>query len=108
MGCAQSFADFVARVGAAPDSARTALIDRFMQAIPQFPFRETASTVHLIYRGPASTVAVPGDANGWNPRRAAMQRLANTDLWHRSETFMPVGVCGDIMRIVGRRIIAGR
>ncbi|MDQ7052165.1 MAG: hypothetical protein Q9P14_04455 [candidate division KSB1 bacterium] len=43
MGCAQSFADFVTRVEAAPDSARTALIDRFMQAIPQFPFRETAS-----------------------------------------------------------------
>jgi enterochelin esterase family protein len=84
---AQSFADFLALLYAAPLNQRPALVDSFMIAVPAFPFREQDTLAHFIYRGSANTINVPGDANGWNPNGAPMTRVEGTDFWYRSEVY---------------------
>jgi len=85
----QTFQDFVNRVSAAPEMQRAALVDSFMGALPSFPFIEQDSTVHFLYRGGASRVNVPGDANVWDPNAFPMTKLSTTDLWYRTERFEP-------------------
>lgn len=80
------FQAFVDRVNAALPGDRAAIVDSFLNAAPAFPFIED-TVAHFVYRGSASTVTVPGDANGWDPAGYPMTRLSTTDLWYRAETF---------------------
>ncbi len=84
---AQTFQDFITRVNAAPDSQRTAIVDSFMNAVGILPLRERDTTCHFIYRGSATSVTVPGDANGWNMNSFPMSRLSTTDLWYHTRSF---------------------
>jgi len=84
---AQTFQDFLSRVAAAPDSARTALVDSFMNAVGSLPLIESDTVAHFIYRGNVSNVTVPGDANGWSTSAFPMVRLSTTDLWYHTRSF---------------------
>jgi len=84
---AQTFQDFINRVNAVPDSERTAIVDSFMNAAGNLPLRERDTACHFIYRGGASSVNVPGDANGWNASSFPMSRLSTTDLWYCTRVF---------------------
>ncbi|MDZ7269944.1 MAG: alpha/beta hydrolase-fold protein [candidate division KSB1 bacterium] len=83
---AQTFQDFLTRVNAAPAAQHEALIDSFLAVHPVLPLRED-TLAHFLYRGTASRVTVPGDANGWNPDAFPMTRLAATTLWYFSRVF---------------------
>ncbi len=83
---AQTFQDFLTRVNAAPATQHEALIDSFLAAHPVLPLRED-TLAHFIYRGTASRVNVPGDANGWNASAFPMSRLAATTLWYHTHRF---------------------
>ena len=84
---AQTFADFLALLTATPLAQRPALVDSFMNAVPAFPYLEQDTLAHFIYRGNASTVTVPGDANNWNINGSPMIRVDGTDFWYRSEVY---------------------
>lgn len=86
-GITQTFQDFVQRVTSAPEPQRAALVDSFMNAAPSFPLIEGGTTAHYIYRGSASSVTVPGDANNWSSSAFPMTNLSTTDFWYRSQTF---------------------
>lgn len=86
---AQTFQDFLNRVAAAPDSVKSAIVDSFMNAVPSFPYIEQDSLVHFLYRGNATSVSVPGDANGWDPNGFPMSRINGTDLWFYTRLFEP-------------------
>jgi enterochelin esterase-like enzyme len=85
----QSFADFLSRVKSLPDSQKYSVVDSFMNAVPGFPFTEQDSLAHFLYRGNATTINVPGDANYWNAAALPMTRISGTDLWYRSEIYPP-------------------
>ena len=84
---AQTFQDFRTRVNAAPESGRTAIVDSFITAAGSLPFIEQDTLAHYIYRGTASSVTVPGDANGWDPGAFPMTRLSTTNLWYHTHIF---------------------
>lgn len=86
---AQTFQHFITRVNSAPEGQRTAIVDSFMNAVGIFPLIEGTTSVHFVYRGSASSVTVPGDANNWTISALPMTRLSTTDLWYRSETYEP-------------------
>jgi enterochelin esterase-like enzyme len=80
------FQAFVDRVNAALPGDRTAIVDSFMSAVPGFPFVED-SIAQFIYRGAATSVTVPGDANGWAQNDFPMAKLSTTDLWYHAHLF---------------------
>jgi enterochelin esterase-like enzyme len=84
---AQTFDAFVARVYSAPQSEQAAIVDSFMAAVPSFPYIESDSIVHLIYRGTTTGITVAGDANEWSATANPMSRLSNTDLWFMTHNF---------------------
>ncbi len=84
---AQDFQAFLTRVNSLPDSQRTAVIDSFMSAMPSFPFIEKDSVVHFIYRGTASNVSVPGDANDWQVSALPMTNIGGTNLWYVTQIY---------------------
>ena len=63
----QSFNGFLSRLNALPESARQAVADSFMHAGHPLPFTENDTIVHFVYNSPAQSVALAGDATGWNP-----------------------------------------
>lgn len=83
----QTFQDFLNRVYAAPDSERAAIVDSFSNAVPQFPLIEFDTLCHFLYRGTATSVTVPGDANQWSAGGFPMTRISTTNLWYRSQVF---------------------
>ena len=82
----QTFQNFISRVTNAPQAQRDALVDSFMAANPVLPLREN-DMAHFIYRGTATRVNVPGDANGWEANAFAMIKLSTTNLWYHSRPF---------------------
>jgi enterochelin esterase family protein len=87
LACSQTFNAFVSRVYSSPESLRTAIVDSFMSAVPDFPYTEQDTVCHFIYRGTATAVTVPGDANEWNPSAFSMSRLSTTNLWFFTRNF---------------------
>lgn len=86
-GEAQTFQDFLLRVTSAPEPQRAAIVDSFMTATPRFPLIERDTLCHFLYRGTATSVTTPGDANGWNAAAFPLSRLSTTDLWYRTVVF---------------------
>ncbi len=84
---ADSFEDFLDRLAAAPSTQRERLVDSLMHASGSFPLVENDTRVHFIYRGNASRVTIPGDANGWDQNAFPMRRASSTDLWYRTQIF---------------------
>lgn len=82
----QTFQDFITHVNNAPQAQRDALVDSFLSANPALPLYEF-NAAHFIYRGTATRVNVPGDANGWDANAFAMTKLSTTNLWYHSRTF---------------------
>ncbi len=81
-----SFQALIDRVNAALPGDRTAIVDSFMAAAPAFPFIED-SIAQFIYRGAATTVTIPGDANDWTQSAFPMTKLSTTDLWYFPKIF---------------------
>ena len=73
------FAAFLSDVAQAED--KTAVVDRFIDSVDQFPFVEGASRAHFIYRGPAEDLAIAGDLIGARIERP-MTRADGTDLFY--------------------------
>lgn len=67
-----------------PDpAARATRLDELfslLEAAGQVPYAQGRKAAFL-YRGPASSVAFPGDHTGWNPGAAPAARLADSDVW---------------------------
>ena len=76
------FNAFVNRVNLASQAERGAVVDSFMTAADSLPFVEQKQYVYYIYRGTASSITVPGDANGWSTSASPMTNLYGTDLWY--------------------------
>jgi len=87
--CAALAASFAA-IAAEPDAGRrAAAVDTLWADLcrdGRVPFVAGDSVVFL-FRGEASGVAFPGDANGWDPAAAPAVRVPGTDVWARVETF---------------------
>ncbi len=80
------FLAFYERVTNAGFLDRSALVDSFMASNPVLPFIED-TIAQFIYRGPATTVNVPGDLNGWSTGGDPMTKLSTTDLWYLPRVF---------------------
>lgn len=83
------FGAFFGRVAAAPELERPAIVDSFMATILSFPLVEEDTIAYFLYRGDATTMNVPGDANGWNTGAFPMARISGTNLWFRQAVFEP-------------------
>ena len=89
---ARALLDAAAAAGAVADpAARTAAVTALWsslrpgQATSRVPF-VAADTAVFLYRGTAASVAVAGDATGWQPT-AALVRQGQSDLWLRTDRF---------------------
>ena len=83
------FGEFVRRVRDAKNKA--AEIDSFMAKQDGFPIIEGQSTVHFLYRGDATDVAISGtmvDKDEWASKEP-MERIAGTDLFFKSFSLYP-------------------
>ncbi len=89
MVCGPQFIQLVNRVRGVPEGNRSAVVDSFWTGHPVMPLIENDSLCEFLYRGSATSVAVPGDVNEWVAASAPMQRLASTDLWYWSEVLYP-------------------
>ncbi|MBN2355733.1 T9SS type A sorting domain-containing protein [candidate division KSB1 bacterium] len=84
---AQSFVQFTTKVNISPPEERQALVDSFLVAVGDFPYIENDTLVHFLYYGTASSVHVPGDANGWSVNGFPMFKLSTTNLWYVTKNF---------------------
>jgi enterochelin esterase family protein len=83
----QSFGDFLLLLDQYPDSLKQSKVDSFLTANSVFPIIEQDTIAHFLYHGTASSVTVPGDANGWDPSRFPMLNVTGTDLWYCTHDF---------------------
>ncbi len=83
------FTSFLQRVYSLPEGARQAVADSFYQAAGNLPLIVADSAVYYLYRGGATSVALAGDANGWDPSRHAFNRVSGTNLWFLRQTYEP-------------------
>ncbi len=86
----RQFTDSLETVAAIPDAVeREAAVGALWNALVdagRVPFALGDSAAFL-YRGPASTLAVAGDHNGWNPNAGTMGRAGPSDVWMRIYAF---------------------
>jgi enterochelin esterase-like enzyme len=78
----QTFNDYIARLNIAPLADRPAIVDSFMNAAGSFPFIESDTLAHFIYRGTASAVNLAGDQTGWDPTGHSFVHISGTDFWY--------------------------
>lgn len=67
---------------------KTAVIDKYLKSITQFPIIESDGRVVFVYHGPAKDVLVGGDVTGFGAARP-LTRVEGTDLFYRMERFEP-------------------
>jgi enterochelin esterase family protein len=78
----QRFERFFHRLNSMPEPERQAVADSFMAAVQTFPLHENDTLVYFLYTGKdTESVALAGDATGWNPGES-FTRLAGTTLWY--------------------------
>ena len=88
----RSFQDRLAAIAAVADeSQRDAQLDDLwtqLKRAGKIPYVQDDHAAFL-YRGPADSVAIAGDFNGWNPAQESWQakQLAGTDLWMLEKSF---------------------
>lgn len=80
---ADGFNDFITLVNITPGDQRQALVDSLMADLPggRAPITE-ADRAWFLYQGTASSLAIAGDMNGWNPN-ISLNLISGTDLWYR-------------------------
>ncbi|MEI6455124.1 MAG: alpha/beta hydrolase-fold protein [bacterium] len=83
---AQTFQDFLNRVGSLPEANHQAVVDSFMNAANTFPFIEDDTLTHFIYQGTATGIKVAGDATGWSPE-LVMEMIAGTNFWYHTTSY---------------------
>ena len=83
MGRFARFLDDVARA-----ENKTRIVNRFINSIVQFPFVETDTRVHFIFRGTADDVAIAGDVIGARQEQP-MTRVEGTDLFYYTAELDP-------------------
>lgn len=82
-----AFSDLLTLVEDLDSAVFTELVNNYLDTLSQAPVIESGTDAYFIYSGTASTVAVAGDFNGWNPSGRNFSRLGTTNLWYRKETF---------------------
>lgn len=83
--------DLLARAAIADPAERTTQVNALWNSLKtagQVPYAQ-GGQVAFLYRGSASSVAWPGDFNGWNPSPISSRgaQLAGTDLWMLEKSF---------------------
>ncbi|MFH0990963.1 MAG: alpha/beta hydrolase-fold protein [bacterium] len=84
---AQSFPTFLSKLTAVNESERPALVESYLTVSRTYPIIENDTLVYFIYRGPATSVTIPGDPNHWNGNAFPMIQVPGTDLWYYSKSF---------------------
>lgn len=82
----QSFQSFIDHLNALPVYERQAVADSFLHAGHSFPYKENDTLVHFIYTADVTSVAVAGDATGWNPS-LSLSRISGTTFWYLSRYY---------------------
>lgn len=82
----QSFAQLINRLNALPEAQRQSVADSFMNAGHSFPFTENDTLVHFVYNAAAQSVAMAGDATGWNPDKY-LTRISGCNFWYYSTSY---------------------
>ncbi|MCI0514125.1 T9SS type A sorting domain-containing protein [candidate division KSB1 bacterium] len=88
-GFAQQFDAFLQRIQRLPDSLKQASADSYLQKLPGYPWIEQETVAHFLLRKSATSVTIPGDANGWDPQAFNMRRITNTNWWYYTQIFEP-------------------
>lgn len=83
----ENFSELIETVNLADSVDQFELVDEFFETVSSFPIIETDTDVYFIYTGEASSVAVAGDFNQWNPSGHSLQKLRDTDVWFRKALF---------------------
>lgn len=76
------FSDFLQQLHSLPETQRQAVVDSFLQTAGPLPLIEADTVAWFLYRGSAATVAIAGDANGWDPGASTMTRVSGTTLFY--------------------------
>lgn len=84
---AQSFSAFLARVHSVPEPSRQEAVDSLLALHPTFPLADNDTTVYFLYAQPATSVALAGDMNEWNPAGETFSRVSTTSLWYLRKTY---------------------
>src|SRR5687768_16057338 len=86
----QDFVDSLTAVATIPDpverNERVSALWSALRAEERVPFSEGDSAAFL-WRGAATSVAVPGDHSGWNPAGQGLSRVGLSDVWMRVYRF---------------------
>lgn len=82
----QSFQKFINRLNSLPEAQRQAVADSFMVAASPIPFTESDTLVNFVYNAPASSVAMAGDATGWNPDKTFVH-VSGCNFWYYSTVY---------------------
>ena len=82
----QTFANFISRLNRLPETNRQAVADSFMNAGNSFPFVENDSIANFVYNAAAQSVAMAGDATGWNPDKV-FSNISGTTFWYYSTNY---------------------
>jgi len=84
--CGQSFDHLITRMNSVPELQRPAIADSFMNAGHSFPYTENDTLVHFVYNASAQSVAMAGDATGWNPDKD-LTHIAGCNFWYYTTTY---------------------
>ena len=77
----QTFDQLITRLNSLPESQRQAVADSFMNAGNSFPYIEYDTVVHFVYNSAAQSVAMAGDATGWNPDKI-FTNISGSTFWY--------------------------
>ncbi|MEI7499838.1 MAG: alpha/beta hydrolase-fold protein [Bacteroidota bacterium] len=83
---AQSFDQLIYRLNTLPESQRQSVADSFMNSGHSFPLIENDTLVHFVYNTAAQSVAMAGDATGWNPNKN-LANIAGCNFWFYSTSY---------------------
>ncbi|MFC1480742.1 alpha/beta hydrolase-fold protein [Candidatus Neomarinimicrobiota bacterium] len=81
------FARVIKQLELLPSTTAKTVIDSLLAQAQNIPLVVDATTAHFLYRGNVSSVALAGDANGWDPTANKFRPIGDTDLWHFSANY---------------------
>ena len=83
---AQNFQQFLNRINSLPEAQRQAVADSFMNSGISVPFIENDTIVHFLYSANAQSVAMAGDATGWNPNQP-FTNISGCNFWYLTTNY---------------------
>jgi len=86
-GHAQVFTSFLELISTAPLEERPSMVDAFTSRNPTSPLFDSDTVAVFVYTGPAASVSIAGDMNGWRTGVDTMTSIPGTDLWYQSRFF---------------------